>query len=74
MDTERAFRTKGETIFIYEENFNRALETLKHEFLDYAISQVIDPYRQACNKLITLLNKEACRRKERLVKALNDVL
>ncbi len=37
---------KGETIFIYEEDFDRALETLKHEFLDYAISQVIEPYNR----------------------------
>jgi len=61
---------KRETIFIYEEDFDKALETLKHEFLDYAISKVIEPYRQVTNKLIMLINEEAYRRKERLIEAL----
>jgi hypothetical protein len=46
------------------------LETLRHEFLDYAISRVIEPYKQVTNKLITLINEEAYKRKERLVESL----
>jgi len=65
---------KGETIFIYEEDFDKALETLRHEFLDYAISKVIEPYREIANRLIMLLNEEAYRRKEKLVEKLKEFL
>ena len=61
---------KGETILIYEEDFDRALETLRHEFLDYEISRIIEPYREVTNKLISLINEDAYRRKERLIEAL----
>ncbi|MFQ5870839.1 MAG: hypothetical protein ACE5IB_01600 [Candidatus Geothermarchaeales archaeon] len=43
---------------------------MKHEFLDYAISQVIVPYREMTNKLISLINEDAYRKKESLVEAL----
>jgi hypothetical protein len=47
----------------------KALETLRHEFLDYEISQVIELYRQVAKSLI-LLNKYAYEMNERLIKAL----
>jgi hypothetical protein len=58
---------KDETIYIYEEEIEKALETLRHEFLDYAISQVIQPYRDVTNKLIMLINEQAYVKKEKLV-------
>jgi hypothetical protein len=61
---------KGETIYIYEEECDKALETLRHEFLDYAISQIIEPYKQVANSLILILNKNTYERKERLIEAL----
>jgi hypothetical protein len=61
---------RGETIYIYDGDEGEALETLRHEFLDYAISRVIEPYKQVTNKLITLINEEAYKRKERLVESL----
>jgi len=69
-----AGEVKGETIFIYEEDFKKALETLRHEFLDYAISKVIEPYRQVTNKLIKLINEEAHMKKEKLIEALSKVI
>jgi hypothetical protein len=66
-DSNLSGEVKGETIFIYEEEYDKALETLRHEFLDYAISQVIEPYRQIANKLIMLINEEAYKRKEKLI-------
>jgi len=69
-----AGEVKGETIFIYEEDFEKALETLRHEFLDYAISKVIEPYRKIANKLIALINEEAYKRKERLVENLRKAI
>lgn len=65
---------KDETIFIYEGDFDIALKTLKHEFLDYAISQVIEPYRRIANQLILLINEEAYRRKEELIEKLSEVV
>ena len=65
---------KNETIYIYDENEKEALETLRHEFLDYAISRVIEPYREMTNKLISLINEEAYRRKEKLVEALSYLI
>ena len=56
---------KGETVLIYEEDIDKALETLRHEFLDYVISQVIEPHRQVANSLI--LNKIAYEKKEKLI-------
>jgi hypothetical protein len=65
---------KGDLIYIYETEEEVALITLKHEFLDYAISQVIMPYKEVTNKLISQINEDAYRRKERLVEALNRIL
>ena len=73
-DSNLSGEVRGETIYIYEEELDKALETLRHEFLDYAISKVIEPYRQVCNKLIVLINEEAYRRKERLVENLGRLL
>jgi hypothetical protein len=64
----------GDIIYIYEQDEEEALKTLKHEVLDYAISQVIMPYKEVTNKLISLINEDAYQRKERLVEALNKVL
>ena len=65
---------KGDVIYVYDVDEKEALETLRHEFLDYAISRVIEPYRQVTNKLIALINEDACRRKERLIEALLNLL
>jgi hypothetical protein len=65
-----AGEVKGETIYIYDESEKEALKTLKHEFLDYAISKLIEPYKNVTNKLIMLINEDAYKRKERLVESL----
>lgn len=65
---------KGEFIYVYDESEETALKTLKHEFLDYAISQVIEPYKEVTNKLISLMNEEAYRRKERLIETFKELI
>jgi hypothetical protein len=65
---------KGETIYVYDGDLNKALETLRHEFLDYAISQVIEPYKKIANQLIMLLNEEAYKRKEELIGKLVKII
>jgi len=71
---ELSGEVKQETIFIYEEEEEKALETLKHEFLDYEISKVIEPYREVTNKLVTLLNEKAYGMKEKLIQKMCQVI
>ena len=65
---------KGHVIYVYSPSFEVAMKTLHHEFLDYAVSQCVDPYKQVANQLIILLNKQAYDRKEKLVDKLADLL
>lgn len=61
---------KGEEVFIYELDEGKALQVLRHEVLDFIISQAILPYQTVVNALIKAANDEAYRRKERIVEAL----
>jgi hypothetical protein len=61
---------KGQVIQIYEPSFEKARKTLKHEVIDYFVSQPIEPLRKALNKFIELLNEDVYKRKERVVEAL----
>lgn len=65
---------KGNRICVYDEDIESALQTLRHEFLDYVVCRAIEPYKNVTNKLIELLNDEAYKRKERLVEALRTLL
>jgi len=65
---------RGYHIHIYEEEGEVALETLKHEFIDYSISKVIEPYKEVANRLIALINDEAYRRKEGLVETMTRLV
>jgi len=65
---------RGDYIYVYNEDKEVALETLKHEFVDYAISKVIEPYKEVTNRLISLINEDAYKRKEKLVEALSKML
>ena len=73
-DGKLSGEVKGDCIYVYEETAKEAVSTLRHEFLDYAISNVVEPYKQVTNKLIALINEEAYRRKERLVEKLSALL
>lgn len=61
---------KGNSIYIYDEDEQKALETLWHEFIDYCVSKAIEPYKEVTNKLIALINEEAYKRKEQVVEAI----
>lgn len=65
---------RGDYIFVYDEDEQVALETLKHEFVDYTISKVVEPYKEVTNRLITLINEIAYARKERLVEMLTQLI
>lgn len=73
-DGKLSGEVKEDCIYIYEDTAKEALSTLRHEFLDYAISSVVEPYKQVTNKLIALINEEAYKRKEKLVEKLGVLL
>lgn len=61
---------KGDQIYVYEKDEEEAVKTLKHEFFDYVVSKIIEPYERIANKLIGLINDEAYCRKEKLIEVL----
>lgn len=65
---------KSECIFIYEFEADEALETLRHEVIDYFISQTIEPYKKITNRLIQTLSDDAYRKKERVVEVLSNFI
>jgi hypothetical protein len=64
---------KGQVIYVYEPSLEKARETLKHEVLDYFVSQPFEPLRRLTNKLIELVNDDAYRRKEKVLEALMEL-
>jgi len=65
---------KNATIYVYEQEENKAIEVLKHEFIDYIISQTMEPYKTVANTFIKLLNETAYKKKEEVVDALLKLL
>jgi len=64
----------GTTIQIYEADPKRALDTLRHEFLECVLtSELVAPYKRLINKLITLFEEEMYERKEKLVERLQEL-
>jgi hypothetical protein len=58
----------GTTIYIYEEDLEKALNTLKHEFIEYIITcEWVGPYKKLVNKFISLFEEEIYERKEKLI-------
>ena len=73
-DSKLSGEVKNGIIHIYEPNEDKAIETLKHEFVDYIVSQPIELYKSVTNKLIQLLNETAYERKEKVVETLVKLL
>ena len=73
-DSKLSGEVKNGTIYIYEHNEDEAIETLRHEFVDYIVSQAIEPYKLVINKLIQLLNETAYEKKEKVVETLVKLL
>jgi hypothetical protein len=57
-------------VYIYDESEAEALQTLRHEFLDYLVSQAIEPYKDITNRLIKHVTEDAYKKKEKVVEAL----
>jgi hypothetical protein len=61
---------KDSTIYIYESDATHAMNTLRHEFFDYCVSQAIAPYKDLVNLLINERNQQAYQQKERTIEGL----
>ena len=70
-NSEKSGEVLGRTICIYEEDEAEALDTLRHEFVDYILSIEFEtPYKRLINKLVAAFEEEMYGRKERLIKKL----
>ena len=68
-DSDRHGEVEGTVIYIYDDCEERALLTLKHEFIEYNITkEVIDPLIKYINVQKCMIEDLISSRKERLVK------
>jgi len=73
--SDRHGEVKGTVIYIYDGCEDRALLTLKHEFIDYHISkEVIEPLINYINVQKCMIEDLIYKRKERLVKSFLKLL
>jgi hypothetical protein len=74
-DSKKSGEVIGRTIYIYERDESKALDTLRHEFIDYIISVELEaPYKRLINKLISVFEEDMYERKERLIEKLLEVV
>lgn len=77
-DSRKEGEVVGRTIFVYSQDPDDALQTLRHEFLDAIISSAVEPYLKLVNALLSAIAEQAYNKKEevveRLLKLLSDRL
>jgi len=74
-DCKKSGEVLDRTIYIYEEEKAKALDTLRHEFIEYVLTyELVAPYKKLVNKLISLFEEEMYDRKERLIEKLLNVM
>ncbi len=74
-DGKKSGEVISRTIYIYEEDEAKALDTLRHEFFDYILTnELIAPSQRLINKLIALFEEVLYERKERLIEKLLNVI
>lgn len=74
-NSDRHGEVKGKVIYVYDEEVEEALETLKHEFLDHHITrEVVEPLIEYVNMQKRIIEGLVYRRKERLVEGLSKLL
>ena len=74
-DGSKSGEVTGTTIRIYEEDETKALDTLRHEFIEYLVTRdLVAPYKRLINKLISLFEEEMYDRKEKLVQRLQELI
>jgi hypothetical protein len=65
----------GDRIYVYDETFQEALRTLRHEYLDYLLTnKIVNPLVDLINLLIKAKEKEVYNSKEKLTERLSKLL
>ena len=65
----------GNTIFIYDENPQEAVKTLRHEYLDCLLTRkLVDPLVAMINTLMKMKERDIYKGKERLVNTLSRLI
>ena len=72
--SNKSGEVKTNLICIYDEHRETAIETLKHEFIDYLIAKPYLLQLKITNKLIESINEMAYQMKEELVDKLSRLL
>jgi len=66
---------RGNTIYIYEVDEDKAISVLRHEFVDYLItSKVIQPLIDLINLMIKIKQIEIYKEKEKIVQLFTSLL
>jgi hypothetical protein len=73
-DRKLSGEVKGKKIYIYEEDEEKAVNTLIHEFIDLLVSRALEPYISLVNVMIKLLNDIAYKRKEETIETIVRLL
>ena len=73
-DGKLSEEVQGDTIFIYTENPKKAIELLRHGFLEWLLNRHTKPYRQFINKLVALFEDIQYENKERTIEILGRLL
>jgi hypothetical protein len=71
---ELSGEVRREVVYIFESDCDEAVKTLRHEVIDYLVSQSIEPYKEVTNRLIKMVNEDAYKRKEKVVEALSRLI
>jgi hypothetical protein len=69
-----AEEVRGNTIMIYTDNPRKAVELLRHGFLEWLMNRHTKPYRQMINKLIALFEDLQYENKEKTIEILEKLL
>ncbi|MEM2905723.1 MAG: hypothetical protein QW587_08330 [Candidatus Bathyarchaeia archaeon] len=73
-DSDRHGEVKGDVIYVYDMDEERALATVKHEFIDYHISkEIVEPLVEYVNMQKRTIEALIYRRKEVLVERLSKL-
>jgi len=73
-DSKLSGEVRGNTIYIYESEEEKAVNTLIHEFIDLLVSRTLELYVSFANAMIKLLNDIAYRRKEEIIETIARLL
>jgi len=74
-NSKKSGEVLGKTIYIYEEDEGKALDILRHEFIDYILTkELVSLPQKMINSLIKLIEEEMYERKEKLIEKLMKLL